>query len=94
MIFAHFQGELFHINSIQFYAPTNKAEEAEIEWFQENLHDLLELTPKKSVLFIKGEWNAKVGNQDIPGVMGKFSLGEQNEAGQTLKSFAKRMHSS
>ena len=66
---------------IQEYAPTSNAEEAEVEWFYEDLQDLLELTPKKDVLFIIGDWNAKVGSQETPGVMGKFGLGVQNEAG-------------
>ena len=67
---------------IQVYAPTRKAEEAEVEWFYEDLQDLLELTPKKYVLFIIEDWNAKVGSQEIGGVTGKFGLGLQNEAGQ------------
>ena len=72
---------------IQAYAPTNNAEEAEIERFYEDLQDLLELTPKKDVLFIIGDWNAKVGSQEIPGVTGKSGLGVQNEAGQRLIEF-------
>ena len=75
-----FQGEPFNITVIQVI-PTN-AEEAEVEWFYEDLQDVLELTPKKDVLFIIGDWNAKVGIQEIPGVTGKFGLGVQNEAGQ------------
>ena len=75
------------ITLIQVYVPTSNAEEAEIEWFSEDLQDLLELTPKKDVLFIIGDWNAKVGSQEIPGVTGKFSLGVQNEAGQRLTEF-------
>ena len=75
------------ITLIQVYVPTSNAEEAEIEWFNEDLQDLLELTPKKDVLFIIGDWNAKVGSQEIPGVTGKFSLGIQNEAGQRLTEF-------
>ena len=71
---------------------TTNAEEAEVEHFYEDPQDLLELTPKKDVLFIIGDWNAKVGSQEIPGVTGKFSLGVQNEAGQSLTEFAKRMH--
>ena len=67
---------------IQVYAPTSNAEEAEVEWFYEDLQDLLELTPPKDVLFIIGDWNAKVGSQETPGVTGKFGLGVQNEAGQ------------
>ena len=78
---------------IQVYAPTSNAEEAEVEWFYEDLQDLLELTPKKDVLFIIGYWNAKVESQETPGVTGKFGLGVQNEGGQRLiKSFAKKMH--
>ena len=79
MISVHFQGKPFNITVIKVYALTNNAEEAEVEWFYEDLQDLLELTPKKDVLFIKGDWNAKVGSQETPGVMGKFSLGVQNE---------------
>ena len=92
MTSVHFQGKPFNITVIQAYAPTSNAEEAEDEWFYEDLQDLLELTPKKDVLFIIGDWNAKVGSQETPGVTGKFSLGVQNEAGQRLKSFAKRTH--
>ena len=73
----------------QVYAPNTKAKEAEVEWFYEDLQDLLELTPKKDVLFIIGDWNAKVGSQEIPGVTGKFGLGLQNEAGQTLTEFCR-----
>ena len=69
---------------IQGYALSSNAEEAEVEWFSENLQDLLELTPQKDVLFIRGDWNAKVGSQETPGVRGKFGLGVQNEAGQRL----------
>ena len=82
-----FQGKPFSITVIQVYAPTTKAKEAEIEWFYEDLQDLLELTPKKDVLFIIEDWNAKVGSQEIPGVTGKFGLGLQNEPGQRLKEF-------
>ena len=78
----HFQVNPFSITVIQVYAPTSNAEEAEVEWFFEDLQDLLELTPKKDVLFIIGDWNAKVGSQQIPGVRGKFDLGVQNEAGK------------
>ena len=81
MISLHFQGKPFKITVIQVYAPTSNAEEAEVEPFCEDLRDLLELTPKKDVLFIIGDWNAKVGSQEIPGVTGKFGLGMQNEAG-------------
>ena len=72
---------------IQVYAPTSNAEEAEVEWFYEDLQDLLELTPKKDVLFIIGDWKAKVGSQKTPGVTGKFGLGVQNKAGQRLIEF-------
>ena len=82
-----FQGKPFNITGIQVYALTSNAEEAEVEWFYEDLQDLLELTPKKDVLFIIGDWNAKVGSQEIPGVTGKFGLGVQNEAGQWLTKF-------
>ena len=75
MISAHFQGESFNIIVIQVYAPTTNAEEAEVEWFYDDLQDLLELTPQKDVLFITGDWNAKVGSQEIAGVTGKFGLG-------------------
>ena len=81
MISVHFQGKPFNITVIQVYVPTTNAEEAEIEWFYEDLQDLIELTPKKDVLFIVGDWNAKVGSQKTPGITGKFSLGVQNEAG-------------
>ena len=82
-----FQGKPFNIMVIQVYAPTSNAEEAEVERFYEDLQDLLELTPKKDVLFIIGDWNAKVGSQETPGVTGKFGLGVQNEAGQRLIEF-------
>ena len=84
MISVHFQGKPFNITVIQVYAPTSNAEEAEVGRLYEDLHDLLELTPKKkkkNVLFIIGDWNANVGSQEIPGVIGKFGLGVQNEAG-------------
>ena len=84
MISVHFQGKLFNITVIQVYAPTSNTEEDEIERFYEDLQDLLELTPKKDVLFIIRDWNAKVGSQGIPGVTDKFGLGVQNEAGQRL----------
>ena len=87
MISVRFQGKPFNITVIQVYAPTSNAEEAEIEWFYEDLQDLLELTPKKDVLFIIGDWNAKVGSQEIPGITGKFGLGVQNEARQRLIEF-------
>ena len=92
MISVRFQGKPFNITVTQVYAPTSNAEEAEVEWFYEDLQDLLELTPKKDILFIIGDWNAKVGGQEIPGVTAKFGLGVQNEAGQRLAKFAKRMH--
>ena len=85
MISVHFQGKPFSIMAIQVYAPTSNAEEAEVEWFYEDLQNLLELTPQKDVLFIIGDWNAKVGSQETPGVMGKFGLGVQTEAGQRLR---------
>ena len=87
MIFVRFQGKSFNITVIQVYAPTNNAKEAEVEQFYEDLQDLLELTPKKAVLFIRGDWNAKVGSQETPGVTGKFGLGMWNEAGQRLIRF-------
>ena len=87
MISVHFQGKPFNITVIQVYAPTRNAEEAEVEWFYADLQDLLELTPKKYVLFIIGDWNAKVGSQETPGVTGKFGLRMQNEAGQRLIEF-------
>ena len=87
MISGHFQGKPFNITVIQVYAPTTNAKEAEVEWFYEDLQDLLELTLKKDVVFITGDWNAKVGSQEIPGVTGKFGLGVQNEAGQRLTEF-------
>ena len=77
---------------IQVYAPTSNAEEAEVERFYEDIHDLLELTSKKDALFIIGDWNAKVGSQETPGVTGKFGLGLQNEAEQKLIEFCKRKH--
>ena len=85
MISVHFQGKPFNITVIQVYAPTSNAEEA--EWFYEDLQDLLELTPQKDVLFIIGDWNAKVGSQGTAGVTGKFGLGMRNEAGQRLIEF-------
>ena len=89
MISVHFQGKRFNITVIQVYAPTSNAEKAEVEWFYEDLQDILELTPKKDVLFITGDWNAKVQSQEIPGVTGKFGLGVQNEAGQRLIEFCR-----
>ena len=87
MISVGFQGKPFNITVIQVYAPNNKAEKADVEWFYEDLQDLLELTLKKDVLFIIGEWNANVGSQEISGVTDKFSLGVKNEAGQRLIEF-------
>ena len=87
MISVCFQGKPFNIMVIQAYAPTSIAEEAEVEWFYEDLQDLLELTTKKDVLFIIGDWNENVGSQETPGVTGKFGLGTQNEAGQRLIKF-------
>ena len=87
MISVHFQGKPFNITVIQVYAPTSNAEEDEAEWFSEDLQDFLELMPKKDVLFLTGDWNAKVGSQETPGVTGKFGLGVQNEAWQRLTWF-------
>ena len=92
MISVCFHDKPFNITIIQVYAPTSNAEEAEVERFYEDLQDLLELTPEKDVLFIMGDWKAKVGSQEIPGVTGKFGLGVQNEAGQRLIDSAERMH--
>ena len=88
MISVRLQGKPFNITVIQVYAPTSNAEETEVEWFYENLQDLLERTPKKDVLFIIGDWHAKVGSQETPGVTGKFGLGMRNEAGQRLIEFS------
>ena len=87
MISVHFQGKLFNIMVIQVYTPTSNAEEAEVEWFYEDLQDLLELTGKKAVLFIIWDWDRRVGSEETPGVTGKFGLGVQNEAGQRLIEF-------
>ena len=87
MISIHFQGKLFNITIIQVYAPTTKAKEAEIEQFYEDIQELLELTPKKYVIFIIGDRNAKAGSQEVPRIVGKFGLGVQNEAGQRLTEF-------
>ena len=84
MISVHFQSTPFNITVIQAYAPTSNTEEAEVERFYEDLQDFLELTPKKDVLFIIGDWNVKIGSQETPGVTGKFDLGIQKEAGQRL----------
>ena len=87
MISVRLQGKPFNVTVIQVYAPTSNAAEAEVEWFYEDLQDLLELTPKKDVLFIIGDRNAKLGSQETPGVTGKFGLGMRNEAGQRLIEF-------
>ena len=87
MISVRFQGKPFNITVIQVYDPTSNAEEPEVERFYEDLQDLLELTPQKDFLFIKGYWNAKVGSQETPGVTGKFGLGIRNETGQRLIEF-------
>ena len=87
MISVHFQGKPFNVTVTQVYAPNSNTEEAQVEWFYEDLQDLLELTPQKDVLFIIGDWNAKVGSQETPGVTGKFGLGVQNEAAQMLIEF-------
>ena len=87
MISVHFQGKPFNITVIQVYAPTSNAEEADVEQFYEDLQDPLELKPKKVVLFITEDWNAKVGSQETPGVTGKFGLGVWNEEGQRLTEF-------
>ena len=92
MISVHFQGKPFNITVIQVYALTRNAEEAEVEQFYEDLQDLLELTPKKDVLFIRGDWNAKVGSQETPGVTGKFVLGVQNKTGQRLIEFCQEIY--
>ena len=87
MVSVHFQGKPISITVIQVYTPTSNPEEAEVQWFCGDLQDLLELAPKKDVLFITGDWNAKVGSQEIPGVTGKFGFGVQNEAGKKLTEF-------
>ena len=87
MISVHFQGKRFNSTVIDVCAPTSNAEEAEVEQFYEDLQDLLELTPKKDVLLIIGDWNTKVGSQEIPGVIGKFGHKVQNETGQKLTAF-------
>ena len=87
IISVHFQGKPLNFTVIQVYTPTTNDKEADVEWFYDDLQDLLELTPQKDVLFIIAEWNAKVGRQEIPGVTGKFGLGLQNEAGQNLTEF-------
>ena len=87
MISVCFQGKSLNITEIKVYVPTSNAEKAEVERFYEDLQDLLELRAKKNVLFITGDWNAKIGSQEIPGIIGKCSLGVQNEAGQRLTEF-------
>ena len=87
MISVHLQGKPFNIMVIQAYAPTNNDEEADVEWFYEDLQDLLELTSKKDILFIIGDWNTKAGSQETPGVTGKFGLGVRNVSGQRLIGF-------
>ena len=89
MISVHFHGKLFNTTVIQVHVPSTKAREAEVDWFSGDLSDLLNLTPKKDVLFVPGYWNAKVGSQEIHGVTGEFGLGVENEAGQRL---TQRMH--
>ena len=86
-ISVHFRGKPLNITAIQVYVPTSNTEEAEVEQFCEDLQDLLELTLKKDILFIRGNWNAKVGSQELPGVKGRFGLGVQNKAGQRLTEF-------
>ena len=90
MILVHFQGKPFNITVIQVYALTTNAKEAEVKQFYEDLQDFLELTPEKDVLFIIGDWNAKVRSQETPGVTGKFGLGMRNEAGQRLIEFCQK----
>ena len=90
MISVCFQGKPFSITVIQVYAPTSNAEEAEVEWFYEDLQNLFELTPQKDVLFIIGNWNAKVGSQETPGTTGKFGPGMRNEAGKSLIEFCQK----
>ena len=87
MISVCLQGKPFNIRLIQVYVPTSNADEAEFEWFYEDLQDVFEVKPKNNVLFIIGDWNAKVGSQETPGVTGKFGFGIQNEAGQRLIEF-------
>ena len=87
MISVHFQGKSFNITVIQVYGLTSNTEKAEVEWFYEDLQELLELTPKKDILFIIGDWNARVGSQETSAVTGKFGLAVQNEAGQRLIEF-------
>ena len=91
MISVHFQGKPFNITAIQVYAPTTDAKEAKVDLFYKNLQDLLELTPKRDALFIRGDWNVEVGSPEIPGVTGKFGLGGQNEAGQRPKVLSREL---
>ena len=91
-ISVRFQGKPFNITVIQVYTPSSNAEEAEVERFYEDLQDVLEITPKKDVLFIIGDWNVKVGSQETPGVTGKFGVGIRNEAGQRLIEFCEENH--
>ena len=90
MISVHFQGTPFNIRVIQVYTLTSNDEEAEVEWFNEDLQDLLELTRKKDVLYITGDWNAKGGSQEVPGITGEFGLGVHNEAGQRVTEFCQQ----
>ena len=92
MIFDPFQDKPFNITVIQVYAPTTDAKENEIKQLYKDIRDLIELTPKTDALFIIGDWNAKVGSQEIPGVTGRFGLGVQNEAGQRLTEFCQETH--
>ena len=92
MVSVPFQGKPFNITVIQVCAPTSSPEEAEVEQFYEDLQDLLELIPRRDLLFILGDWNAKVGSQETPGVTGKFGLGVQNEARQKLTKFCQEKH--
>ena len=90
MILVHFQGKSFNITVIEFYAPTTKAEEAKVERFCEDLQDLLELTPKKDVIFITGDWSAKVESHELPGITSRFGVGVRNESGQRLTEFCQK----
>ena len=90
MISFHFQGKSFNFTVIQVYAPITNAKEAEVEWLYEDIQKLLELTPPKDALFTIGDWNAKVGSQEVPGITGKLGLGVQNEAGQRLTEFCQK----
>ena len=92
MISVRFPGKPFNITIMQAYAPTSNADEAEVEWFYEDLQDVLGLTPQKDVLFIIGDWNAKVGSQEIPGITVRFCLGVRMKQGKVSEIFAKRTH--